>query len=172
MPSGITQAEAMATADWRHTRVLLLLAATATAAVPGISAAGATPRARLATAAADAELLLWGPGRRRPHALPPLPAGVSPALISHVVLRELGWLERLQVVDLGCSQAPAVPHLRLPGLESAGPAGCLSSGTALAPERVAALLERFAVADLEVSDPPIEELIGGLFRAQQTGAGV
>jgi ABC-2 type transport system ATP-binding protein len=37
---------------------------------------------------------------------------------------------------------------------------------------VAALLERFAVADLEVSDPPIEELIGGLFRAQQTGAGV
>lgn len=31
-------------------------------------------------------------------------------------------------------------------------------------ERVAALLERFAVVDLEVSDPPIEELIGGLFR--------
>jgi ABC-2 type transport system ATP-binding protein len=31
-------------------------------------------------------------------------------------------------------------------------------------ERVATLLERFAVVDLEVSDPPIEELIGGLFR--------
>ncbi|WP_094560429.1 ATP-binding cassette domain-containing protein [Synechococcus sp. 8F6] len=31
-------------------------------------------------------------------------------------------------------------------------------------ERVAVLLERFAVVDLEVSDPPIEELIGGLFR--------
>jgi ABC-2 type transport system ATP-binding protein len=31
-------------------------------------------------------------------------------------------------------------------------------------ERVAALLEHFAVVDLEVSDPPIEELIGGLFR--------
>jgi ABC-2 type transport system ATP-binding protein len=30
--------------------------------------------------------------------------------------------------------------------------------------QVAALLERFAVVDLEVSDPPIEELIGGLFR--------
>ncbi len=122
--------------------MLLLLAATATAAVPGISAAGATPRSRLSTAAADAELLLWGPGRRRPHALPPLPAGVSPALISHVVLRDLGWLERVQVADLGCSEAPAVPHLRLPGLESAGPAHCLSSGLALAPQRVEALLER------------------------------
>jgi len=122
--------------------VLLLLAATATAAVPGISAAGATPSSRLATAAADAELLVWGPGHHRPHGLPPLPAGVSPALISHVVLRELGWLERLQVVDLGCHQAPAVPHLRLPGLESAGPANCLSSGAALDPQRVTALLER------------------------------
>jgi ABC-2 type transport system ATP-binding protein len=39
-------------------------------------------------------------------------------------------------------------------------------------ERVAALLDRFAVVDLEVSDPPIEELIGGLFRqrGQQTAA--
>jgi ABC-2 type transport system ATP-binding protein len=31
-------------------------------------------------------------------------------------------------------------------------------------ERVAALLERFAVLDLEVSDPPIEQLIAELFR--------
>ena len=29
---------------------------------------------------------------------------------------------------------------------------------------VAQLLERFAVRDLDVTDPPIEELIGGLFR--------
>jgi hypothetical protein len=95
--------------------------------------------------AAAARVLARAPRRqlhRRPHALPPLPAGVSPALISQVVLRELGWLERLQVVDLGCHQAPAVPHLRLPGLESAGPARCLSSGAALVPERVTALLER------------------------------
>ena len=39
---------------WRATRTLVLLAATDTAAVPGISAAGATPEARLGTAAADA----------------------------------------------------------------------------------------------------------------------
>jgi ABC-2 type transport system ATP-binding protein len=37
-------------------------------------------------------------------------------------------------------------------------------------ERVAALLERFAVVDLEVSDPLIEELIGGLFLSRQQAA--
>ena len=127
---------------WRRSRTLLVLAATDTAAVPGISAAGASPQARLGTAAADAELLLLGPGGRRCHALPPLPAGVSPALISHVVLSQLGLLERTQVLDLGCAIAAAVPHLRLPGLESAGPARCLSTGQALAPARVAALVQR------------------------------
>lgn len=127
---------------WELSRVLLLLAATDTAAVPGISAAGATPTARRATAAADAELLLAGPGAIRPHALPPLPAGVSPALISHVALQQLGLLERLLIVDLGCAVAPAVPHLRLPGLEAAGPARCVSTGQALSPERVEALLHR------------------------------
>ena len=127
---------------WRRTRTLLLLAATDTAAVPGISAAGASPQSRLGTAAADAELLLLGPGGRRCHALPPLPAGVSPALISHVVLSQLGLLERTRVLDLGCAIAAAVPHLRLPGLESVGPARCLSTGQALAPARVAALVQR------------------------------
>lgn len=128
--------------QWSISRTLVLLAATDTAAVPGISAAGASPEARLGTAAADAELLLQGPGGRRQHALPPLPAGVSPALISHVVLRELGLLPRTQVVDLGCAIAAAVPHLRLPFPESAGPACCLSTGRALAPARVEALLQR------------------------------
>lgn len=120
-------------------QTLLLLAATDTAAVPGISAAGATPESRRLTAAADAELLLLGPLGHRPHALPPLPAGVSPALISHVVLRTLA-LDPL-VVDLGCAVAPAVPHLRL-GARSGGggPARCLSSGAALVPARVEALL--------------------------------
>lgn len=127
---------------WQRSRVLLLLAATATAAVPGISAAGATAEARRATAAADAELLVRGPGRPPVHALPPLPAGVSPALISHVVLAELGLLPRLTVVDLGCAVAPAVPHLRLPAAEGGGPAACLSGGLALGAARVEALLRR------------------------------
>ncbi len=128
-------------ADWPATQALLLLAATESAAVPGISAAGATPASRRLTAAADAELLLLGPSAHRPHALPPLPAGVSPALISHVVLRGLA-LEPL-VVDLGCAVAPAVPHLRLAApLGGGGPARCLSSGMALEPARVEALLEQ------------------------------
>ncbi len=118
---------------------LLLLAATETAAVEGISAAGATAASRRRTAAADAELLLLGPLGRRPHALPPLPAGVSPALISHVVIDALG-LQPL-VVDLGCSEAPAVPHLRPSGAASGTAAACISSGAALAPQRVEALVD-------------------------------
>jgi uncharacterized protein (TIGR00303 family) len=128
--------------QWRATRPLLLLAATATAERPGISAAGATPFSRRLTAAADAELLLLGPDRARPHALPPLPAGVSPALITHVALGQLGLLPRLRVVDLGCPAAPAVPHWRLPPAEASGPAACVSSGRAMPPGRVLALLKR------------------------------
>ena len=116
------------------TRVLLLLAGTATAAVPGISAAGATPKSRRFTAAADAELLILGPAQLRPHALPPLPAGVSPALIARVVVEQLA-LEPL-VVDAGAAVAPSVPHLQL-GL---APARCLSSGAAMAPQQVERLL--------------------------------
>ena len=37
-------------------------------------------------------------------------------------------------------------------------------------ELPASLLERFAVVDLEVSDPPVEELIGGLFRQRDSNA--
>ncbi len=116
------------------TRVLLLLAGTDTAAVSGISAAGATPQSRRLTAAADAELLVLGPGHPRPHALPPLPAGVSPALISRVVVEQLG-LEPL-VVDVGAAVAPAVPHLHL----GQRPARCLSTGAALNGTRVLELL--------------------------------
>ncbi|WP_411876095.1 nicotinate mononucleotide-dependent phosphoribosyltransferase CobT [Vulcanococcus limneticus] len=115
-------------------RVLLLLAGTDTAAVSGISAAGATPESRRWTAAADAELLLLGPAAQRPHALPPLPAGVTPALIAQVVVAQLG-LDPL-VVDLGAPVAPAIPHLRLVG----DPARCLSGGQALEPQRVERLL--------------------------------
>ncbi len=120
--------------DWPQAQLLLLLAGTDTAAVPGISAAGATALVRRRTAAADAELLLLGPGVRRCHALPPLPAGVSPALIAHVVRRELA-LATL-VVDLGCPVAPAVPHLQL----GESPARCLSTGAAMPLPRVASLL--------------------------------
>jgi len=122
----------------RRPQVLLLLAATETAAVEGISAAGATALARRGTAAADAELLLLGPARALPHPLPPLPAGVSPALISHVACAGLD-LEPL-VVDLGCAISPGVPHLRPPPPAATGPSRCLSSGAAMPRPRVEALL--------------------------------
>ena len=113
-----------------QTRVLLLLAGTDTAAVEGISAAGSTPNSRRLTAAADAELLWRGPAAERPHALPPLPAGVTPAVIAWAVLQELG-LPPL-VLNLGAPVAPAIPHLQL----NQSPAHCLSTGAAMAPDRV------------------------------------
>ena len=115
---------------------MLVLAGTQTAAVPGISAAGATPDSRRFTAAADAELLWGGPDGHRPHALPPLPAGVSPALISWVAQQQLRL--PLVVADAGAFVAPAVPHVQL-GLP---PAACLSSGAAMAPAVVERLLQR------------------------------
>ena len=134
--------QAPGSSPWPTSRILLLLAATETASVEGISAAGASPLSRRQTAAADAELLLLGPLAQRTHGLPPLPAGVTPALISHVVLRDLGLLDHTLVVDLGCPVAPAIPHLRLPALEGSTPACCLSSGKAMDPGRVQALLAR------------------------------
>jgi len=130
--------------SWRESlpscQVLVLLAATHTAAVPGISAAGTSPESRQGTAAADAELLVLGTAAPLPHALPPLPAGVSPALISRVVLQGLGLHPLL--VDLGCAVAPAVPHLRLPAPAGEGPARCLSTGSAMDRPRVEALLDQ------------------------------
>ena len=113
--------------------LLVLLAATRTAEHPGISAAGATPESRRFTALADAELLLEGPGGKRRWPLPPLPAGVTPALLSHVALGLLPLSPLLAAVGL---EHPApFPHLRLepPGV---GPADCLSGGKAMSPARV------------------------------------
>ena len=114
---------------------LLVLAATATAAAPGISAAGSTPESRRLTAAADGELVALGPTAPRPHALPPLPAGVSPALISWVVLEQLRLARRM--VNAGLDVAPAVDHEQVPGCQ---PAACLSTGRALPLQQVRDLL--------------------------------
>jgi NaMN:DMB phosphoribosyltransferase len=80
--------------------VLLLLAATRTAEQEGISAAGATAAARRTTALADAELLLKGPSVAPRWPLPTLPAGVSPALLSHAVVARLGLQPRVAAVGL------------------------------------------------------------------------
>lgn len=119
--------------------LLVVLAATRTAEVPGISAAGSTSESRRYTAIADAELLLQGPVLQPRWSLPPLPAGVSPALISWVAAQCLGLHPR--VAALGLAQQPHFPHLRFePPLFSAS--DCLSSGRAMDPARVMQLWER------------------------------
>ena len=113
--------------------LLLVLAATSTAEQDGISAAGATAASRRLTAVADAELLLDGPAVARRWPLPPLPAGVSPTLLSHAVLP---WVPlNPSVVALGLPVEPDFPHLRFEGAAE-GPANCVSTGHAMSADRV------------------------------------
>ena len=119
--------------------LLVLLASTRTAEQQGISAAGCTAAARRTTALADAELLLQGPSVPPLWSLPPLPAGVSPALISWVVCQQLGLDP--QIAALGLSVPPHFPHLRFED-PRCGPGECVSSGTAMVTERVKQLLQR------------------------------
>ena len=119
--------------------LLLVLASTRTAEQQGISAAGCTPEARRTTALADAELLLTGPSVPPCWSLPPLPAGVSPALISWVVCQQLGLDP--QVAALGLPVPPHFPHLRFED-PCAGPSECVSSGCAMQLERVQQLVHR------------------------------
>ena len=118
---------------------LLVLASTRSAEVPGISAAGCTAAARRTTALADAELLIHGPGVPPRWPLPPLPAGVSPALISRVVAETIPL--NLQVAALGLAIEPPFPHLRFEAPRH-GPARCISGGAAMDPERVDQLIHR------------------------------
>ena len=119
--------------------LLLLLAATRTAEQEGISAAGATVISRRITALADAELVLRGPNPARRWSLPPLPAGVSPALLSHVACCHLNLSPT--IAALGLPIAPDFPHLRLEPSDL-GPAECVSSGAAMSEPRVCRLWQQ------------------------------
>ena len=118
---------------------LLVLASTRSAEVPGISAAGCTAAARRTTALADAELLIHGPGVPPRWPLPPLPAGVSPALISRVVAETIPL--HVQVAAIGLPIDPPFPHLRFEA-PSHGPAHCISGGAAMDPGRVNHLIHQ------------------------------
>ena len=102
-----------------------ILGFTETALIPNISAAGATPAARRLTAVADAEFLYDGPSAQATYPLPPLVAGVSPALIARAVITGQGL--PVYLFNAGLPQPPSVPHLDLGGQ----PAACVSSGQAL-----------------------------------------
>ena len=121
-----------------NTAFYLILAGSQTAEIEGISAAGSSAVSRRYTAVADAELLLRGPKLQKKWPLPPLPAGVSPALISYVASSFLKI--KPTVISAGLLQTPSFPHVCLdsPGM---GPARCLSSGNAMERTRVKLLLD-------------------------------
>lgn len=145
--------------------LLLVLAATRTAEHEGISAAGSTAASRRFTALADAELLLEGPAGQRRWPLPPLPAGVSPALLSHVAARRLNLTP--QMAALGLVQQPDFPHLRIEALDQ-GPSACLSSGSAMPLSRVQHLWNRGVLLGRELQRPLVlaECVPGGTTTAQ------
>ena len=145
--------------------LLLVLAATQTAEHEGISAAGATAASRRYTALADAELLIHGPNGQRRWPLPPLPAGVSPALLSHVAARRLQLTP--QVVALGLVQRPDFPHLEIEPLDL-GPSACLSSGAAMPVPRVQHLWAQGEMLGRQLQRPLVvaECVPGGTTTAQ------
>ena len=116
----------------------LILAGSKTAEIEGISAAGSTAVSRRYTAVADAELLLRGPKLPKRWPLPPLPAGVSPALISYVASN---FLEiKPLIISAGLQQKPPFTHISLESPEI-GPSRCLSSGNAMERTRVKLLFD-------------------------------
>tara|TARA_B100000965_G_scaffold83288_1_gene67060 strand:- start:903 stop:2090 length:1188 start_codon:yes stop_codon:yes gene_type:complete len=121
-----------------NTAFFLILAGSQTADIEGISCAGSTPISRRYTAVADAELLLRGPRHPKRWPLPPLPAGVSPALISYVASRFLKI--KPTVISAGLLQRPPFSHVCLEN-EEIGPARCLSSGNAMDISRVRILFD-------------------------------
>lgn len=153
--------------------LLLVLGGSKTAEVEGISAAGATANSRRYTALADAELLLYGPRGGRRWDLPPLLAGVSPALISYVAARWLGlnpW-----VVAAGLFQRPSFPYVCFEE-PSLGPAACLSTGKAMSFSRVENLWRRAFFMGQKMRRPLLlaECVPGGTTTAQAvlTGLGL
>jgi len=106
-------------------RLACVLGFTATALIPGISAAGKTPEDRRYTAIADAEFLHNGPTATPHYPLPPLTEGASPVFISRAVLEALAL--PLVIFNAGLPIAPTVPAIDLGGQ----PAACVSTGQAL-----------------------------------------
>lgn len=112
-----------------------VLGFTETALVPQISAAGNTPQARMRTAVADAEFVYDGPTMAPDYGLPPLQAGVSPALLTRAVVA--GQNLPIYLFDAGLPYCPSVPHINLQGKA----AQCVSSGQALSLETVRQLFQ-------------------------------
>ena len=105
--------------------------------IPGISAAGATPKDREYTAIADAEFLAKGVQSDYHHPLPILTAGISPTFISRAVVVEALDLPTY-IFNAGLPHPPTVDTIDLAGI----PAKCLSSGRRCRLKRCRHLFER------------------------------
>ena len=109
-----------------------ILSFTETGTIQHISAAGTTPDARRYTALADGELLSVG---RSYHRLPPLKAGVSPAIISRAVLSRQNI--PVHLLSTGLPDALKAPHIALPKVI----AQSVKTGQAMTYDQVKALFE-------------------------------
>ena len=146
-------------------KIFLVIAGTNTSQIQGISAAGINAKSRRITALADAEFLLMGASKDHKYKLPPLNAGVTPALISHVCSKLINVYP--VIVPLGIEVKPYFNHLIVED-EDLGPSNCLTTGKSMPRERVVNLYK----GGLEIgksSKQPIlisESVPGGTTTAQ------
>ena len=111
----------------RHQRphFCCVLGFTATGLLPQISAAGLTPFDRQFTALADGEFLALGVQPYYQYPLPPLQAGVSPAIITRSILAALEI--PVTIFNAGLTHAPTFTCVDLGGQ----PAQCITTSQAL-----------------------------------------
>jgi uncharacterized protein (TIGR00303 family) len=108
---------------------VLVVAYTATVALPGLSAAGATELLRESTAAADAEILEHGRAQSLPTGVPSHPSGIpGPSILVRAAFDQLPEMPYL-CVDAGLKTPPSMKKLIC--LEAATPAQDVTTGKAL-----------------------------------------
>ncbi len=146
-------------------KIFLVIAGTNTSQIPGISAAGLNPKSRRITALADAEFLLMGASKDHKYKLPPLNAGVTPALISHVCSKLLNVYP--VIVPLGIEVKPHFNHLIVEDRDL-GPSNCLSTGKSMPRDRVVNLYKRGLEIGKSSKQPILisESVPGGTTTAQ------
>ena len=146
-------------------KIFLIIAGTNTSQISGISAAGISAKSRRITALADAEFLLMGASKDHKYKLPPLNAGVTPALISHVCSKLINVYP--VIVPLGIEVKPYFNHL-IAEVRDLGPSNCLTTGKSMPRERVVNLYERGLEIGKSSKQPILisESVPGGTTTAQ------
>ena len=146
-------------------KIFLVIAGTNTSQIPGISAAGINAKSRRITALADAEFLLMGASKDHKYKLPPLNAGVTPALISHVCSKLINVYP--VIVPLGIEVKPHFNHLIVEDRDL-GPSNCLTTGKSMPRERVVNLYKRGLKIGKSSKQPILvsESVPGGTTTAQ------